>query len=202
MSMETDKTAQWLHQAASGARTASGLLARMPGVVRDQALRAAAEAIRARAPQIIDANQRDIAAFDASGGTSAFRDRLLLDEARVKAMAQGLYEIADLPDPLARVLADWTRPNGLRIRRIAAPLGVIGMIYESRPNVGADAAGICIKSGNAVILRGGSDSNHSAREIHAAIVAGLRSAGVPEEAVQIAPSTDRSYVAAMLGSST
>ena len=134
----------------------------------------------------------------AGEGSAAFRDRLALTPARVEAMAQGLDDIAALPDPLARTLADWTRPNGLRIRRIAAPIGVIGMIYESRPNVGADAAGLCLKSGNAVILRGGSDSFRSAAAIHAALSEGLRAAGAPEAAVQIPPATDRSYVAAML----
>ena len=113
-------------------------------------------------------------------------------------MATGLEDIARLPDPLSRVLADWTRPNRLRIQRIATPIGVIGMIYESRPNVGADAAGLCLKSGNAVILRGGSESLHSARAIHAALVEGLRRAQLPDTAVQIAPSADRAYVAAML----
>ncbi len=133
-----------------------------------------------------------------TGGTAAFRDRLLLTPARVEAMAQGLETVADLPDPLARTLADWTRPNGLRIRRVAAPIGVIGMIYESRPNVGADAAGLCLKSGNAVILRGGSNSFHSARAIHAALSEGFCAADVPGAAVQIPPATDRSFVAAML----
>ena len=113
-------------------------------------------------------------------------------------MATGLEDIALLPDPLGRTLADWTRPNGLHIRRIATPIGVIGMIYESRPNVGADAAGICLKSGNAVILRGGSESVRSAAAINAALVAGLRAAGLPEACVQIAPDADRAYVAAML----
>jgi glutamate-5-semialdehyde dehydrogenase len=114
-------------------------------------------------------------------------------------MAQGLDDIAALPDPLDRLLADWVRPNGLRIRRIATPIGVIGMIYESRPNVGADAAGLCLKAGNAVILRGGSDSFHSAGAIHAALLEGLRAAGVPDAAVQVPPAADRSFVAAMLG---
>ena len=199
MNMDADKTTQWLRPAAAAARAASAALAQLPGEARDAALRAAAAAIRARSAQIVGANQRDIAGFDASGGTAAFRDRLLLDDQRVEAMARGLDDIAALPDPLARVLADFTRPNGLRIRRIAQPLGVIGMIYESRPNVGADAAGLCLKSGNAVILRGGSDSHHSARAIHAAIIAGLRGVGVPEACVQIAPGTDRAFVAAMLG---
>jgi glutamate-5-semialdehyde dehydrogenase len=201
MHIESDPIAQWLVKAARSARSASAILARLPSDARDAALRAAAGALRARAPQIVGANARDIVAFDDAGGTDSFRDRLLLDEARVEAMAHGLDEIAALPDPLGRVLADWTRPNGLRIRRIPQPLGVIGMIYESRPNVGADAAGICLKSGNAVILRGGSDSHHSARAIHAALVTGFRSAGVPEAAVQITPGTDRAYVAAMLAAS-
>jgi glutamate-5-semialdehyde dehydrogenase len=113
-------------------------------------------------------------------------------------MSKGLEDIAHLPDPLGRMLADWTRPNGLRIQRIATPIGVIGMIYESRPNVGADAAGICLKSGNAVILRGGSESLRSAQAINAALVSGLRAAGLPEACVQIAPNADRAYVAAML----
>jgi len=116
-------------------------------------------------------------------------------------MADGLDGIAGLPDPLDRTLAEWTRPNGLRIRRVPQPLGVIGMIYESRPNVGADAAGLCVKAGNAVLLRGGSDSAHSARAIHAAVAAGLAEAGLPADAVQIAPGTDRAYVAALLAGS-
>lgn len=171
----------------------------MPGAARDGALRAAAGALRAARAGIVAANARDVADFDAAGGSKAFRDRLLLTPERVEAMARGLDDIAALPDPLGRVLAEWARPNGLVIRRVAQPLGVIGMIYESRPNVGADAAGLCLKAGSAVILRGGSDSFHSARAIHAALVAGLTSVGVPAEAVQIPPETDRGYVAAMLG---
>jgi glutamate-5-semialdehyde dehydrogenase len=170
----------------------------MDAGARDVALREAAAAMRRHAPAILAANANDLTAFDNAGGSAAFRDRLALTPARIEAMARGLDDIAALPDPLARTLADWTRPNGLRIRRIATPIGVIGMIYESRPNVGADATGLCLKSGNAVILRGGSDSFHSAHAIHAAITEGLRIAGVPEDAVQIPPATDRSYVAAML----
>uniref|UniRef100_UPI0026385167 glutamate-5-semialdehyde dehydrogenase n=1 Tax=Acidocella sp. TaxID=50710 RepID=UPI0026385167 len=158
--------------------------------------RQAAAALRAAAPEILAANERDMAEFS---GTPAFGDRLLLTPARVEAMARGVDEIAALPDPLDRVLAEWTRPNGLRIARIAQPIGVLGMIYESRPNVGADAAALALKSGNAIILRGGSESHHSARAIHAAMTAGLREAGLPEAAVQIAPDTDRRFVTAMLG---
>jgi len=201
MHIEPTTATDWLRSAAAAARAASSALGRMPATARDAALHAAAEALRRHAAAIVAANAQDIAAFDAAGGAPAFRDRLLLTPARVEAMAQGLEEVAALPDPLARTLADWTRPNGLRIRRIASPIGVIGMIYESRPNVGADAAGLCLKSGNAVILRGGSDSFHSARAIHAALTEGFREAGVPEAAVQIPPTTDRAYVAAMLAGS-
>jgi glutamate-5-semialdehyde dehydrogenase len=198
MHIEPHSATDWLRTAALAAREASGELGRMPADARNAALRAGAAALRRASATIVAANARDIAAFDAAGGSAAFRDRLLLTPDRVAAMARGLDEIAALPDPLARTLADWTRPNGLRIRRIASPIGVIGMIYESRPNVGADAAGLCLKSGNAVILRGGSDSFHSAEAIHAALSEGFLHAGVPEAAVQIPPATDRSYVAAML----
>jgi glutamate-5-semialdehyde dehydrogenase len=196
--IEPATATDWLRTAATAARAASAELGRMPAAARDGALRAAASALRDGMDTIVTANARDIAAFDAAGGSAAFRDRLLLTPSRVEAMADGLDDVATLPDPLARTLADWTRPNGLRIRRVASPIGVIGLIYESRPNVGADAAGLCLKSGNAVILRGGSDSFHSARAIHAALADGLRRAGVPEAAVQIPPATDRAYVAAML----
>ena len=131
-------------------------------------------------------------------GTAAFLDRLTLTEARVEAMARGLEDVAALPDPLNRTLAEWTRPNGLRIQRIATPIGVIGMIYESRPNVGADASALCLKSGNAVILRGGSDSAHSAQAINVALRRGLAASGLPEACIQVAPNADRAYVAAML----
>ena len=198
MDATLDPITDWLRHATGAARDAAFALARLPQASRDAALRATASRLRADYAAIVAANARDLANFDANGGTTAFRDRLALSPARVEAMAQGLDDIAALPDPLARVLADWRQPNGLHFQRIATPIGVIGMIYESRPNVGADAAGLCLKSGNAVILRGGSDSFHSARAIHAAIVAGLRAAGVPAGAVQIPPATDRGYVAAML----
>jgi glutamate-5-semialdehyde dehydrogenase len=171
------------------------VLARSSAAQRNDALHAMAAALRAQAPAILAANAADLAA---STGTAAFRDRLALTEARVQAMARGLEDVAALPDPLDRVLAEWTRPNGLRIQRIATPIGVIGMIYESRPNVGADAAALCLKSGNAVILRGGSESTRSAQAINAALVDGLRASGLPEACVQVAPSADRAYVAAML----
>jgi glutamate-5-semialdehyde dehydrogenase len=194
MHIETEPT-QHLQRAAQAARAASHDLARSTAAQRNDALRAMATALRDQAPAILAANAEDVAQ---STGNAAFRDRLSLTEARVAAMARGLEEVAALPDPLDRVLAEWTRPNGLRIQRIATPIGVIGMIYESRPNVGADAAALCLKSGNAVILRGGSESTRSAQAINAALVAGLRAAGLPEASVQVAPTADRAYVAAML----
>jgi glutamate-5-semialdehyde dehydrogenase len=194
MHIETEPT-QHLQRAAAAARVASHVLSRSPATQRDGALHEMATTLRAATPEILAANAVDLAGFS---GSAAFRDRLVLTEPRVAAMAQGLDDIAALPDPLGRVLADWTRPNGLRIQRLATPIGVIGMIYESRPNVGADAAGLCLKSGNAVILRGGSESLHSARAINAALTDGLRAARLPEACVQIAPNTDRAYVAAML----
>ncbi len=187
----------WLDRAAPAARDAARALAGFGADARDQALRCAAGALRARSALILAANAHDL---DAAGGSpAAFLDRLRLSPIRIEAMAQGLDRIAELPCPTGRVLAEWSRPNGLRFRRVAVPIGVIGMIYESRPNVGADAAALCLKSGNAVILRGGSDSLHSARAIHAAMRQGLAEAGLPDACVQIAPDADRAHVAAMLG---
>jgi glutamate-5-semialdehyde dehydrogenase len=194
MDSECDAT-RHLHDAAQAARAASRVLARSGAGQRNDALAAMAQALRDAAPAILAANARDL---EASTAGAAFRDRLTLTGPRVDAMARGLDDIAGLPDPLGRTLAEWTQPNGLHFRRIATPIGVIGMIYESRPNVGADAAALCLKSGNAVLLRGGSESLHSARAIHAALRQGLRAAGLPEAAVQIAPTADRAYVAAML----
>ena len=192
---DPDHAATWLRTAGAAARAASATMARSPAAQRDAALQAAAARLRAHAPAILAANETDLAAGQA---TPAFRDRLTLTPERVEAMAAGLEDIAALPDPLARTLAAWTRPNGLQFRRIATPIGVIGMIYESRPNVGADAAGLCVKSGNAVILRGGSESLHSARAIHRAVSEGLAQAGLPAACVQVAPDADRSHVAAMM----
>ncbi len=184
-----------LAEQLGAAREATRALSRMPGSARDTGLRAAAACLRAHAAAILAANAADLADFS---GTASFRDRLTLTPARVEAMAAGLETVAALPDPLGRVLAEWTRPNGLEIRRVAVPVGVIGMVYESRPNVGADAAGLTLKSGNAVILRGGSESFRSARAIGRAIEAALREAALPPAAVQFAPTADRAYVAAML----
>ncbi|SHJ14118.1 glutamate-5-semialdehyde dehydrogenase [Roseomonas rosea] len=185
-----------LEEAARAARAAATTLAGTPRPVKDRALLQAAAALRARQAEILAANAADLAA--APDLTDAFRDRLTLTPARVEAMAQGLEEVAALPDPVARVLAEWTRPNGLLIRRVAQPIGVVGMIYESRPNVGADAAALCLKAGSPVILRGGRESLRSAAAIHACILEGLRAAGLPEACVQVAPNTDRAFVGAML----
>ncbi len=198
MNIETAPHTQTMAAMGAKARAAAAHLARLPTTKRDEALRQAACALRQEAPAILAANAQDMAGFT---GTPAFGDRLLLNEARVEAMARGLEEVAALPDPLARTLAEWTRPNGLRISRIPQPLGVLGMIYESRPNVGADAAAIALKSGNALILRGGSESFHSAQAIHAALSSGFAAANLPADIVQTAPSTDRRFVAAMLGAS-
>ncbi len=184
-----------LTAAAEAARAAEHVLARSTTAVRDGALSAMADALRDAMRDILQANQADVAAYH---GTAALLDRLTLTEARVEAMARGLEDVAALPDPLNRTIGEWTRPNGLRIQRIATPIGVIGMIYESRPNVAADAAALCLKSGNAVILRGGSDSTNSAQAINLALGRGLAASGLPAACVQVAPNADRAYVAAML----
>lgn len=195
MNADVDLSRQTLANLGPRAREAAAKLALMPASARDEALRRIAMALRAAADDILAANAQDMARFS---GTAAFGDRLLLTPDRLEAMARGVEDVAALPDPLARTLATWTRPNGLEISRIAQPIGVLGMIYESRPNVGADAASIALKSGNAIILRGGSESFYSAQAIHAAISSGLREAGVPPAAIQVAPTADRAFVAEML----
>jgi len=162
------------------------------------ALHAMAKAIRDQAPLILAANAEDMKAAAARNLSAALLDRLKLNEARVEAMAKGLEEIAAQPDPVGRTLAEWTRPNGLKISRVSVPLGVIGIIYESRPNVAADAGGLCLKSGNAAILRGGSESARSSAVIVAALQSGLKAAGLPEAAIQSVPTTDREAVGIML----
>jgi glutamate-5-semialdehyde dehydrogenase len=199
MNAIAEDAARLLDTAARAARAAARGLARAPRSAKDAALRAAAAALRDGQDAILAANAADLEA--ASGLTSAFRDRLTLTPARIEAMAKGLEEVAGLPDPVGRVLAEWTRPNGLVIRRVAQPIGVIGMIFESRPNVTADAAALCLKSGNAVILRGGSESTRSAAAIHACLLEGLRAAGLPKAAIQVAPTADRAFVGAMLRAS-
>jgi glutamate-5-semialdehyde dehydrogenase len=193
---QADAVARQFEAAARAARAAAAELARAPRPAKDAALNAAAAALRAGTPAVLAANAADLAAAD--GLAPAFRDRLALNPDRIEAMAAGLEQVAALPDPVGRVLAEWTRPNGLRIRRVAQPIGVIGMVFESRPNVMADAAALCLKSGNAAILRGGSESLRSAAAIHACVAQGLREAGLPEDAVQAAPTADRAFVGAML----
>jgi glutamate-5-semialdehyde dehydrogenase len=180
------------------ARRAARTLANAPREAKDRALLAAGAALRAHVSQILTANGRDLAAARARGVAAAFLDRLTLDENRIDAMARGVEDIAGLPDPVGRVLARFERPNGLVIERVATPLGVVGVIYESRPNVTADAGALCLKSGNAVVLRGGSDSFHSSAAIHACLVEGLEAAGLPEAAIALAPSASREAVAEML----
>ena len=184
------------------ALAAQPVLARAPRAQKDAALRAAADALRGRRAALLEANAADMAAARAKGLKGAMLDRLQLDDARLESMARGLEDIAALDDPVGRVLAEWTRPNGLRIARVAVPLGVVGIIYESRPNVTADAGALCLKSGNAVILRGGSESAHSSSVIHACLQEGLRTAGLPEACIQLVPVTDRAAVGVMLAGMT
>jgi len=196
MNAVADEMTRLLEHAARAAREAAYALAAAPRSRKDAALVAAAAALRARQDAILAANAEDLAA--APELSPAFRDRLALTPARIAAMAKGLEEVAALPDPVGRALSEWTRPNGLVIKRVAQPIGVVGMIYESRPNVTADAAALCLKAGSAVILRGGRESVRSAGAIHGCIAAGLREAGLPEAAVQVAATADRGFVAAML----
>src|SRR6266404_1327325 len=181
------------------ARAAAAALALASAEAKVEALREGARAVRDRVPEILAANARDLA--EAEDLSPALRDRLALDPRGIEAIAAGLEAIAELPDPVGRVLAQWTRPNGLAIERVAVPLGVIGIIYESRPNVTADAGGLALKSGNAAILRGGSESFHSSRALLAALRAGLQSAGLPEDAIQLVPTRDRAAVGLMLAMS-
>jgi glutamate-5-semialdehyde dehydrogenase len=182
----------------AAARAAAAELALAPAAAKAAALRAAAAAIRSRREAILAANARDMAAAEQKKLTAALLDRLKLDDKRIEAMARGLEEIADFADPVGAVLAEWTRPNGLVIQRVRVPLGVIGIIYESRPNVTADAGGLCLKAGNAAILRGGSESFHSSRAIHGCLAAGLQAAGLPQAAIQLVPTTDRAAVGELL----
>jgi glutamate-5-semialdehyde dehydrogenase len=181
------------------AREAAVALARVTAVQKTRALKAAAAAIRARSAEILAANALDMDGAKARQLSAALLDRLLLDAKRVEAMAQGLEDVAALPDPIGDVIAEWTRPNGLRIQRVRVPLGVIGIIYESRPNVTADAGALCLKSGNAVILRGGSESFHSSTAIHAALTEGLKAGGLPVTAIQMVPTASRDAVGYLLG---
>jgi glutamate-5-semialdehyde dehydrogenase len=180
------------------ARAAARVLALAPTARKDKALAAMAQALRDRTPEILAASAEDLAEAKAAGATAAFIDRLALDEARIAAMADGIDVVRGLADPVGTVMEAWTRPNGMQIERVRVPLGVVGVIYESRPNVTADAGALCLKAGDAVILRGGSESLRSARAVHAALVAGLHAADLPEDAIQLVPTRDRAAVGLML----
>jgi glutamate-5-semialdehyde dehydrogenase len=182
----------------TAARAAAKVLAVATPVHKNQALHAAAAALRASRSALLAANAADLSAATARGLSAALIDRLQLDDKRIEAMAVGLETVAALEDPIGTTLAAWSRPNGMRIERVRVPLGVIGIIYESRPNVTADAGALCLKSSNAVILRGGSESAASSAAIHACLVQGLVSAGLPPEAIQRVPTTDRAAVGYML----
>lgn len=196
----TDTAAQDLiADMGAKARAASAVLSRLPTARKADALTLAAAELRARADDVLAANAQDIAAGEANGLTSAMLDRLRLDPQRVAAIAAAIDAVAVLRDPVGMVIDEAIRPNGLKLSRVRVPLGVIGIIYESRPNVTADAAALCLKSGNAAILRGGSEAVNSNRAIHAALRAGLIKAGLPEDAIQLVPTQDRAAVGAMLG---
>ncbi|WP_172976168.1 glutamate-5-semialdehyde dehydrogenase [Thioclava sp. JE_KL1] len=197
--MKDDMDAKGLIETmGAAARAASAELAFASAEVKQKALEAAADAVLARKGDIITANGEDMAYGAEKGLSPAMMDRLMLDDARIEAIAKGLRAVAAQRDPVGDTIAEWDMPSGLHIKRVRTPLGVIGVIYESRPNVTADAGALCLKSGNAVILRGGSESFHSSRAIHACLLEGLRAAGLPEAAVQLVPTRDRAAVAEML----
>lgn len=190
--------ASLMHDIGQRARAASHALALASSERKHAALIAAADAMIASTPDILAANILDMEAAKTSGMSAAMLDRLQLDEARIQAIITGLRAIAELPDPVGAKITEWDVPSGLHIERVRTPLGVIGVIFESRPNVTADAGALCLKSGNATILRGGSDSFHSSRAIHACLVKGLEAAKLPTDAIQIVPTTDRAAVGEML----
>ena len=189
---------QQMNEMGARARAAASVLAYASPEAKTKALLTAADAMVAATDHIIAENAKDLDFGREKGLTDAMMDRLMLDAGRITAMADGLCTIAGQDDPVGEVIAEWDRPTGLHIRRVRTPLGVIGVIYESRPNVTADAGALCLKSGNAVILRGGSESLHSAAAIHACLVQGLQAAGLPEDAVQIIPTRDRAAVEHLL----
>jgi glutamate-5-semialdehyde dehydrogenase len=188
-----------MNNLAGRARAAARVLALAPAGQKNQALEAIEAAIRAGSAAILAANAEDVAEVRAGGASAAFLDRLALTEARIKAMADGVKVVRDIPDPVGAITETWERPNGMTIERVRVPLGVVAVIFESRPNVAADAGVLCLKSGNTVILRGGSDSFRSCRAIHDCLVQGLREAGLPEAAITLVPTRDRAAVGLLLG---
>ncbi|HEU4604052.1 MAG TPA: glutamate-5-semialdehyde dehydrogenase [Steroidobacteraceae bacterium] len=199
---ELNEIATQMNALGRAAVNAARVLAQATAEAKNQALAAAARAIRDRKTEILEANRTDMEQARARNLSGALLDRLMLDDKRIESMGRGIEEVIALADPIGTVIAEWTRPNGLRIQRVRVPLGVVGIIYESRPNVTADAGALCLKSGNAVILRGGSESSHSSRAIHSCLVEGLRAANLPEAAIQIVPTTDRAAVGHMLAGMT
>jgi glutamate-5-semialdehyde dehydrogenase len=195
----TPDIAGLMHELGAQAKAAAAVLALAPTQQKDKALAAIAKALRANASDILAANAEDVAEAKAAGATSAFLDRLALDPKRVAAMADGVGVVRALKDPIGTIMESWTRPNGMTIERVRVPLGVVGLIYESRPNVTADAGVLCLKAGNAAILRGGSESHRSNRAIHAALAQGLRQADLPPAAISLVPTRDRAAVGLMLG---
>ena len=196
--VEASTVATMMRESGQRAKSAARVLALAPTAQKDKALAGMAEALRTRQADIRSANADDMAEAKAAGATAAFLDRLALDERRIAAMADGLDVVRALADPVGTVTERWTRPNGMTIERVRVPIGVVGIIYESRPNVTADAASLCLKAGNAAILRGGSESYRSNQAIHAALIEGMRAASLPEAAIALVPSRDRSAVGMML----
>ena len=194
----TETSATLIADMGTRGRAAAGALAGMPTATKASALEQAAAAIRAESSAILAANMGDMSRARAAGLSGAMLDRLRLDEARIAAMADGVAAVAALADPVGQLIDSRERPNGLALSRVRVPIGVIGIVYESRPNVTADAAALCVMAGNAAILRGGSEAVESNRAIHAALIAGLAAGGVPGDAVQLVPTTDRAAVGAML----
>jgi glutamate-5-semialdehyde dehydrogenase len=195
---QADDVATIMREVGRRARKASRALALAPREAKDVALVAAGRRLRETEAAVLAANAADVAAAKAAGVAGSFVDRLTLTHARIAAVAEGLETVAGLADPVGETIASWTRPNGLRIERVRTPLGVVGVIYESRPNVTADAGALCLKAGNAAILRGGTDSFRSSIAIHAALAFGLDEAGLPQDAIQLVPTRDRAAVGAML----
>ena len=195
---DQDTVAALMADIGTRSRSAARALATAPAAAKDAALRAAAAAIRSRADAILAANARDVADATARGTKGAFLDRLTLDPARLESVAAAVEDVAALPDPAGRVLAQWQQPNGLRFERVATPLGVVGVIFESRPNVTADAGALCVKAGNAAILRAGSESLATSLALAEALREGLAAAGLPADAIQLVPTPDRAAVGHML----
>jgi glutamate-5-semialdehyde dehydrogenase len=195
---ETQDIQAMMADMGARAKAAAAALALAPTDAKNKALARAARALRSNTSAILEANGKDLDYGRDKGLSDAMMDRLALDKGRIETIAKGLEDIAQLPDPVGDVMAEWDRPNGLKISRVRVPLGVIGVIYESRPNVTADAGALCLKAGNAVILRGGSDSLHSSGAIHACLTEGLKDAGLPEDAVQLVTTRDRAAVGEML----